>query len=435
MIRRRNRPVVETVAEQTKQAASLAGIEDQALLADPRTNPRVRGHADALRDDQQRRALDLEHRRALRRGRVADNRAGYAERTLEAIQAARETASPALSVVALHVGRRRFMGASLAASLLLSVGSALGVEAAAQGWDAPSGVGYLAEVGMTGLATTVILYRSHLTQHRGAVTGWQNGALWVLMLAPLLGSIIASTTGSGPVGAACSIGAAAFALLAYVVADRSSNAMRKAAARVDQADETELRTAALGEDLFTLDAPAGEGTQLVGTPALRPGSVRDTDGTRPRIDGWLSPEGRPLLPIIAAAGSGVTEDDSWVFDDESEFADQVEAYVRDRRDPPDGSAGTAPVGPSDTPSPDAASAARDTGGDTRGDQHADDGGESTEVVLSPAEAKRLEGVKNRTRIAEYLVRHPHATVSDIAEAVGLTERTVQRHRQALRGEG
>jgi hypothetical protein len=151
------------------------------------------------------------------------------------------------------------------------------VEAAAQAWGAPDGVGYLAEVGMTGLATTVILYRSHLTQHRGKVAGWQNKVLWALMLAPLLGSIVASTTGSGPVGAACSIGAAAFALLAYVVADRSSAAMRDAASLVDQADETELRAQAAGEDLFTLSGLPGAVPE---TPTVRTTSQRTPIRTR-----------------------------------------------------------------------------------------------------------------------------------------------------------
>lgn len=298
---RKPRPsVVDTVNTQTEQASALASIRGQSLLSNPRTNPAVRGHADQLRDDQQRQDLILEHRRAIRRGRVADRRAAHAERALEAITTARETASPALSVVALHTGRRRYTLVALAASLALSVGSALGVEELAQSWGAPAGVGYLAEVGLTGLSTATILYRSHLAQHTHrdiTMPAWQSRVLWALMLVPLIGSIAASTAGSGPVGALCSAGAAAFALLAYLVADRSSTVLRDTAALVDRTDEEQLRQEAAGDDLFTL--PDDQAQEVVD-------------------------------------GDDVEEDpNAWAFDGEQEFADQVEAFVRDHQNPPD----------------------------------------------------------------------------------------------------
>lgn len=404
------RSVVDTVNAQTDQASALAGIRGQSLLGSPLTNPAVREHADRLRDDQQRAALTLEHRRVTRRGRVADRRAAHAEKALEAIATARETASPALSVVALHAGRRRFMGVALVASLALSVGSALGVAALAQTWGAPTGVGYLAEIGLTGLSTTTILYRSHLAQHShgtAAIPVWQSRVLWALMLVPLLGSIAASTAGSGPVGALCSVGAAAFALLAYLVAERSSVVLRDAAALVDRTDEEALRKEAAGEDLFTLPQ---------------------------EVDQVEEP----------AAGDDVGEDpDAWVFDGEQAFANAVETFVRDHQDPPEGS--TTSSGPHDTgDGPQGTSQ-----GLPEGDPHIDtgghhidpeqgvsdfserDGGESTEKVIPASKARRLAGLRTRYRVAEHLAANPDHTVSQIAAALDLGESTVYRHKRAI----
>src|SRR5690606_8952055 len=154
--------VVDAVREQTEQAAALAEIDGQDRLADPRLNPATRRRADELRTEQLTRALDAEHSRLLRRHRVADRHAAEAEETLQAIALARQAASPARSVLALHRGKRLYLRLSLAASLTLSAGSAMGVEAAARALNAPTGSGYIAEVGLTGLSTAVILYRAHL---------------------------------------------------------------------------------------------------------------------------------------------------------------------------------------------------------------------------------------------------------------------------------
>lgn len=405
------RSVVDTVNAQTDQASALAGIRGQSLLGSPLTNPAVREHADRLRDDQQRAALTLEHRRVTRRGRVADRRAAHAEKALEAIATARETASPALSVVALHAGRRRFMGVALAASLALSVGSALGVEELAQTWGARAGVGYLAEVGLTGLSTATILYRSHLAQHTHragtSVPLWQVRVLWVLMLVPLLGSIAASAAGSGPVGALCSVGAAAFALLAYVVADRSSAVLRDTATLVDRTDEEALRREAAGEDLFAL------------------------------------PEEVDQVDEPAAEGGAGEDPDAWAFDGEQTFADQVEAFVRDHQDPPESpTTSSSPHGLGDGPQGAAKNLPEsaphiDTGdhqidADQRFDGLSDrDGGESTEKVIPASQARRLKGLATRYRVAEYMASNPSHTVSQIAAALDLGESTVYRHKRAI----
>jgi hypothetical protein len=255
--------VVAAVARQTTAAADLASIDGQDRLADPRTNPAVRGHADQLRDTQHRRALDADHERLLRRHRVADTRAQHAERALQALQAAREASSAARSVLALDQGRTRFMGVALTASLALSAGSAMGVAALAERLGAPGQVGYIAEVGLTGLTTTVILYRSHLAQHGGRLTGWKACVLWLLMVGPLVSSMVANAFGTGPVGVACSVGAAAFSLLSYVIADASAEALRVQAALVSGADELELREIATGDELFTARAELGIEPNLV----------------------------------------------------------------------------------------------------------------------------------------------------------------------------
>lgn len=265
--------VVSSVEEQTEQAAALARIDGQELLVDPRTNPAVRPYADSLRNEQHREILAAEDRRVHRRIRVEDRRAAHAELGLEALQEANDTASPAHSVIALHKGRIRFMGASLAASITLSVGSAMGVEHLAEKWDAPKGSGYIAEVGLVGLATAVILYRSHLTRHGGTPSRFQDIILGAFMVVPLLASMAANIAGSGPVGVACSAGAAAFGLFSHIVADASATALQTQAERVTGDEEHDLRKTASGEDLFS--APAKEASASNLNPPIRfqvPGS-------------------------------------------------------------------------------------------------------------------------------------------------------------------
>lgn len=253
--------VVSSVEQQTEQATALARISGQTLLVDPRTNPAVRDHADKLRNGQHRRILDANNDRVLRKIRVEDRRAEHAELGLEALREAKDTASPAHSVIALHKGRIRFMGASLAASITLSVGSAMGVEHLAHEWNAPKGSGYIAEVGLVGLATTAILYRSHLTRHGGKPTKFQDIILGALMVVPLLASMAANIAGAGPVGVACSAGAAAFGLFSHIVADASATALQVQAERVTGDEERDLRKIASGDDLF-ISSPANANANL-----------------------------------------------------------------------------------------------------------------------------------------------------------------------------
>ena len=251
-IRKQIPSVVSTVQDQTAQAENLARIPGQDRLTDPRTNPAVRPHADRLRDVQHRLALDAEHGRIRRRHRVEDQRASHAEKSLEALQEAKEASSPARSVLALHASRARYMRVSLATSIVLAFGSARGLEQIASEYkNIPAGSGYIAEVGLTGLATIVILAKSDLAQHGGKTKGWQNNALWLLMVGPLLASMAANIHGGNVIGAICAAGAAAFSLFSYIVADAFAVSARAQAKNVTGDDEADLRKIAVGDDLFS----------------------------------------------------------------------------------------------------------------------------------------------------------------------------------------
>lgn len=406
--------VVRAVAERTRQAAELAAISGQERLADPRTNPAVRGLADELRDEQQRQMLRAEHSRLLRRHRVADRRAAEAERALEALALAREASSPARSVLALHTGRRLYLRVSMAASVVLAAGSAMGVEkVATETFHAPTGSGYIAEVGLTGLATLAIHYRAHLTSHGGTLVKrtWQNRVLWALMTVPLLLSVVANLAKTNAIGAACAIGAAAFSALAWVIADRSAAAMQDRAAEVSAQDEAELERAAMGDDLFS--APQGD--------------AEGNDG-----DGQVD-------PVAVEAGRGVAEVEAWLADQQDGPDGGVAAGVPS----PDGSGphgAAAEVGPDDT-------AERVDRGSMRPRVHIDgdqpdrvsgegpDGAGGARRVLPAAQARRALGASTRHRISQYLTEHPGASHAQVARALKLSEDTVKRHRRALRKSG
>lgn len=412
--------IVTAVQEQTAQAAALAGIAGQDQLADPRLNPATRPHADRLRTAQQVKALDAEHARALRRDRVMDARASEAERTLEAIALARRTSSPARSVLALHTGRRTWSRLSIVASVVLAAGSAMGVEAAAQHLSAPTGTGYIAEVGLTGLATAAITYRAHLAEHRGElVTGsWQSRSLWVLMVVPLLVSVMANVATGNALGAACSIGAAAFALLGAVVADRSSAAMQARAAEVDATDETRLRAVAMG---------AGDDALLSAAVACVPPADREAVAAppAPAIEA-------PLVvadPVADEASAGTAELEAWLAESGPD-SDEDDGGVPPEPSPEggDGPGGAA----ADLPGQGGhiVDHLPPQGGHIDHDQPGESDGAAR--ILPAAQARRAVGASTRNRIARYVADHPDATRAQIAVALGLSEATVKRHRRELR---
>src|SRR5690625_3103699 len=189
---RRKSDAAQTVANQAATARQIVGIEDQELLDDARTNPATRGDADRLRIERHREQLRMEHRRSLRRERVTDTRASAAERALEAITQAREATSPGRAVRTLTSTRSRYMIGCLAASILLSIGSGMGIEAYLMGLDGdrPVGQGYIVEAGLTVLSTAMIIARGILSARGTELKTWQNVGFGLVIVPPLIGSVI-----------------------------------------------------------------------------------------------------------------------------------------------------------------------------------------------------------------------------------------------------
>ncbi|MEV3927038.1 winged helix-turn-helix domain-containing protein [Actinomadura coerulea] len=495
---RKDKPAVSSVVEgvraQTEQAAALAGIAGQELLSDARLNPATRGHADRLRDGRQVKALDAEDARELRALRVAEARAAEAERTLQAVALAKRASDPARSVLALHTGRKVFARLSTVASVVLAAGSAMGVEeVATKVFNAPAGSGYIAEVGLTGLSTVAITYRAHLAEHHGKLKpgSWQSRSLWALMTVPLLVSVSANLAKTNAIGAACAIGAAAFALLACVIADRSSAAMQDNAAKVSDDAADKLRRVAMGEDVVALDTDVANARVLEASPedesedldgdaeAAREPVRRPDECDRPRTrtredaadhtpDHTPAPEGlgdegqddggRQEQPGETGPGETVPE---LVPDPVAEAArtgvDELAAWLAGQDPPEQGAVSSAPSPDATGPHGAAAEAGRDEhqddaeatirpgvgiegdqagrrdGRDDRRDGSADGPGrDGPERVLPAIEARRAVGASTRQRIAEYLAANPEATNAQIAAGLGLGRTTVKTHRRELR---
>lgn len=224
----------KTLQETVQAAKSLASVPDQHLLDDPALNPATRRQYDQLTAARLQEELELEHRRKLRAAKELDRREDEQAEAETAIAAARRATSPARTVLDMTRYQRLFGRIVLAASLALSIGSAMGMEALVQGVEGPTGVGYLAEIGLTGLSTTVIVWAGILARSGTTIEKSTARLFAVLIGGPLLVSIIGSTFGSGPVGAACSIGSALFAALAYLITTTSSEAIGQALIKIDR---------------------------------------------------------------------------------------------------------------------------------------------------------------------------------------------------------
>ena len=435
---------VARLQEQVRTAKEMAAIPQLELLEAAGTNPAARGRAEELRDARHVRELEMGHARALRELRVADRRESAAERAEAAVLQAREADSPALSVLALTRTRTRGAAVALGASIALSVGSALGLEALAQSWAAPAGVGYLAEIGLTGLSTAAIVWRGSLARHRARLAAWQEATLAALITVPLLVSIVGSTAGSGPVGAATSLGAAAFALLSYLISVTASAAIQHQITRLDH-DRPDTTTASSGG---TAAEAAGRDEAL--QEAVRAAVQAELTAAPPR-----PPDGRDLAPMGEEDRvPGVPEVDGWTLGEVEEAVVQAEADdgVSALEDHLRASARMERShGPSErSHGPD--------DGPVEGDGDAEDGGEdggSGPVAvcerpggpgaggprshgpaerLTAAEKKRREGLRNRERIAEFLRERPDARSPEIAARTGLGESTVRRLLRELRAE-
>src|SRR5690606_32423929 len=398
--RRRNRAattdVVAALQEQVRQAQALASVPRQELLRDPRLNPATRALADALEAERLRARLEAEHRRVLRAQQERERQAEEAVRAAAAVDAARAATDPALTVLSVVRARRRYTWLCLGASLLLSVGSAMGLEAAVQGYwpGAPAGVGYLAEVALTGMSTAAIVWSGLLARTGARLSGPVRTALGAMVALPLLASVVGSTLGSGPVGAVASLGSAAFAALAWLVATTAATAT---AALLDQIDQ---RTAPVADEADEDD----ESSSTVGDALA---VVGDT----------LAEEAEAYLRALPERPDHT--------------CDLVGEYASDRAGEP--SSGRTDESTSDR--------AGDQGNllvatsDRAPDRPADDVDERATRARAIAARRREEGRRNRIRVADYIAAHPDATTREIAEHTGLSEATVRRIRRSLRGEG
>lgn len=399
----------KSVADQAATARKIVGIEDQELLEDARTNPATRADADRLRTERHREQLKLDHRRSLRRDRVTDTRASAAERALDAITQAREATSPGQAVQTLTTTRSRYMFGCLAASILLSIGSGMGIEAHLMGLDGdrPAGQGYIVEAGLTVLSTAMIVARGILAARGTALATWQNIAFGLVIVPPLLGSVVLASMGSGLVGAFCSIGSVAWSLAAYLTTTSFSTAIGDALGDVNSADEDELRRIALDD-------------------TEEPESGRRPSGTE------------------------------WVTEQTQTGLDEIAQFLADQNEGPDtgdtSAAHTDPTG--DGPSPrqngvptraevEAAwhhqqvRNADQTEGHTVADQHerpapeqrAEHGVSRTSPAIA---ARRATGQTNLHRVADHRQTHPDQTVEERAADLSLSPSTIKRHLRTLR---
>ena len=391
--RRRNREatadVVAALQEQVRQAQALASVPEQQLLRDPRLNPATRALADSLEAERLRARLEAEHRRVLRAQQERERQAEEAIRAAAAVDAARAATDPALTVLSVVRSRRRFSAICLAASLALSVGSAMGLEAAVQRYypAAPTGIGYIAEVALTGMSTAAIVWSGLLARTGVRLSGPVRAALGALVALPLVASAVGATLGSGPVGAVTSLGSAAFAALAWLVATTAATATATLLDRIDQ------RTAPAVDEAGESDEP--------------------------------SPTAGDALAVVGDA-----------------LAEQAAAYLRalpERPAPTSDREGESTSDRADEPTCDRAG--DHTGNllvatsDRTSDRPAGDVDERAVRAQGIAARRREEGRRNRRMVADYIAAHPDATTREIAEHTGLSEATIRRIRRSLRGEG
>lgn len=281
------------VQKAVQAAKTLASIPGQELLEDAAHNPSTRAKYDTLTAQRLERELELTHKRRLRAAEEADRKEGETAEIDRAIAAARKATSPARTVLDMTRHQRTFGRVVLTASLALSVGSAMGMAALVDSMDGPVPVGYLAEVGLTGLSTTVIIWRGILARAGAEIEDTTQKLFAFLVAVPLLVSIVGSSIGSGPVGAACSIGSALFAGLAYLINTSAAATIGQAIAKIDAATKKNGKKEEVATPAATPDGPLPRRR-----PRTEETSVADT-GIGDRAAAWLEE--------ITAARQGVDE--------------------------------------------------------------------------------------------------------------------------------
>ncbi|GLU49846.1 hypothetical protein [Nocardiopsis ansamitocini] len=373
------------VQKTVQDAKTLASIPGQELLDNPALNPKTRARYDELTTQRLEAELDLAHRRKLRDAHEADRREAERSEVDTIIAAARRATSPARTILDMTRYQARFGRVALAASLALSVGSAMGLAALVEANQGPAPVGYLAEIGLTGLSTTVIVWRGILARAGTVLDAATNRFFVALMLAPLLVSIVGSWLGTGPVGAACSIGSALFAGLAYLINTSASAAITQSIHQIDHQNSAPTPPARTDARTEPVPAPTATG------PAFEESVTQVSTSAVREIEDYLS---------ARASGAAPTAEPDRSHDDtttpHTEVSGQVGASER----------------PCEHPAP----------------TH---GSEDSERVLTAQERRRLEGERNRASVAAYLAAHPNAHTGDIAAHTGLGVSTVRRIRRDI----
>ena len=364
-------PVTPEEIQRTVQAAkSLASIPGQELLEDPALNPATRERYDQLTAERLEAALQADHRRKLAEAAEQARQVEESAQVAAIIDQARRATSPARTILDMSRHQRRFGRISLAASLLLSVGSAIGLGAWVDSTGGPMPVGWVAEIGLTGLSTAVIVWRGLLARAGTRIDDRTGRLFLALMVVPLLVSIVGSYLGTGPVGVACSLGSALFAGLTYLINTSAADAIKQSITKIDD-DERPSEQAASTDTPRASTLPRrtpGDGLEEVGE------AIAD------EASDWLRSHGAPSEHPRSHEDDESTE--------ESEES-QVSPSDQDRSH-----------GDGDRP-------------------------------LTAQERRRLEGVRNRERVADFLYEHPDALTGEIARELGLGESTVRRIRREL----
>ena len=368
----------EEIQRTVQAAKALESIPGQDLLEDPRLNPATRQRYDQLTAERLEAALQADHRRKLAETEEMARKAEEAAKVAAIIDRARRATSPARTILDMSRHQKTFGRVSLAASLVLSVGSAIGLGALVDGQGGPMPVGWVAEVGLTGLSTTVIIWRGLLARAGTEIDDKTARLFLVLMVAPLLISIVGSYFGTGLVGVACSLGSALFAGLTYLINTSAAAAIGQSITKIDkQKKETEQ--------------PARTDTPRASTPA-------HTDAG----DG---------LDVV---GEAIAEGAADFLRSHGTPSERLSEHPRSHGDTEDHTeTENGQVTPSDHP--------RSHGDDDR--------------PLTAQERRRLEGLKNRERVADFLYEHPDATHAEVAEALDLGVSTVRRIRKELESGG
>lgn len=270
------------VQKAVQAAKTLASIPGQEVLEDAAHNPQTRAKYDTLTAQRLERELELTHQRRLRAAEEEDRKEGEQAEIDRAIAAARKATSPARTVLDMTRHQRTFGRVVLTASLALSVGSAMGMAELVAGMNGPVPVGYLAEVGLTGLSTTVIIWRGILARAGAEIEDTTQKLFAFLVAVPLLVSIVGSSIGSGPVGAACSIGSALFAGLAYLINTSAAATIGQAIAKIDAAAKAKKKE----KEGTAAPAATPDGPLPRRRPRVEETSVEDT-GIGEQTAAWL----------------------------------------------------------------------------------------------------------------------------------------------------